>query len=96
MRHIRIAALAIVLAGAVASGPAFGQESAKSKNTKAAQTSDTSIATSVKNWTEKQWNAAKKEWEKDTAKWSSCRKQSDSKKLSGRASWSYLYECMKA
>lgn len=63
--------------------------------TDASKSASTSTTTSVGNWTRKQWNAMTKEWSKDKAKWSDCRKQSKDKKLSGRNSWSYLYDCMK-
>ncbi|MEA2977664.1 MAG: hypothetical protein QOF19_3184 [Alphaproteobacteria bacterium] len=54
-----------------------------------------SAVTSVENWSRKQWNATTKEWSKDKARWSDCRKQSADQKLSGRKSWSFLYQCMK-
>ncbi len=50
----------------------------------------------VKTWTLKKWNAAKAEFAKDKAKWADCRKQGTDKKLKGKASWSFLYDCMKA
>jgi hypothetical protein len=108
MRSLRYAAVAAILAGAVASGFAFAQTTPPtSKATesrpapKAAEStakdgkSDVSTATKVENWTRKQWNAMTKEWSKDKAKWAACRKKSSDQKLSGRKSWSYLYDCMK-
>ncbi len=50
----------------------------------------------VETWTVKQWNAATAEWAKHKGEWASCRKQVSDKKLSGRASWSFLYDCMKS
>ena len=50
----------------------------------------------IKTWSQKKWNQARIEFAKDKAKWSSCRQQSKDKKLSGRASWSFLYDCMKS
>jgi hypothetical protein len=91
MIRIRQAALAAILAGTIGSGVAFAQ----TKDTKSDAKSDTSTVTEVKNWTTKQWAAMTKEWAKDKAKWADCRKQSAAKKLSGRESWSFLYECMK-
>jgi hypothetical protein len=44
----------------------------------------------------KQWNAATAEWATDKGEWASCRKQVSDKNLSGRASWSFLYDCMKS
>jgi len=55
-----------------------------------------STSEEVKTWTLKKWNQARAEFAKDKAKWASCRKQSADKKLKGRASWSFLYDCMKA
>ena len=60
--------------------------------TSAKDTSKPSISTQVETWTK--WEAAKKEWAKDTAKWADCQKQSDKQKLEGRKSWSFLYKCM--
>ena len=62
--------------------------------TSAKDSSKASISTEVENWTEDQWEAAKKEWAKDTTKWASCRKQSSGQKLEGRKSWPFLYKCM--
>ena len=50
----------------------------------------------VKNWSKRQWNRAANEFSKDKAKWADCRKQGKDMKLKGKASWSFLYECMKA
>jgi hypothetical protein len=62
--------------------------------TSATDSSKASISTQVGNWTEDQWEAAKKEWAKDTAKWTSCQKQSSRQKMEGRKSWPFLYKCM--
>lgn len=48
----------------------------------------------VSKWTQKQWDAAKEKWSKETAKWSACQKHADDQKLSGRKSWQFLYDCM--
>lgn len=53
-----------------------------------------STATQVETWSKKQWEAAKKEWSKDKARWADCSKQSSKQKLVGRKSWSFLYKCM--
>ena len=50
----------------------------------------------IKTWSQKKWNQARIEFAKDKAKWSSCRQQSKNKNLRGRASWSFLYDCMKS
>jgi hypothetical protein len=60
------------------------------------QAQQPSTTEQVKTWSQKQWNKAKAEFAKDKAKWASCRRQSKEKKLSGRASWSFLYGCMKS
>ncbi len=61
-----------------------------------AQAQQPSTAGQVKTWSQKQWNKTKAEFAKDKAKWASCRQQGKDKKLSGRASWSFLYSCMKS
>jgi hypothetical protein len=59
--------------------------------TPAAQPTTTS---NVEHWTTKEWNHAKRTWQKDTAKWADCEQQSMEQRLSGRKSWSFLYHCM--
>jgi hypothetical protein len=59
------------------------------------QAQESSTADQVKTWSVKQWNGAKAEFAKDKAKWASCRQQDKDQKLRGRASWRFLYECMK-
>jgi hypothetical protein len=61
-----------------------------------AQAPTPSTAEQVKTWTLKKWNATKAEFAKDKAKWADCRKQGTDKKLKGKESWSFLYDCMKA
>jgi hypothetical protein len=56
--------------------------------------SEPSTAAKVENWTKKQWNAAKQKWSQDKAKWNACNQDTKDQKLSGRKSWSYLYDCM--
>ena len=53
-----------------------------------------STATKVENWTKRQWNAAKQKWSRNKAKWNACNQDLKDQKLSGRKSWSYLYDCM--
>jgi uncharacterized low-complexity protein len=83
MNRKSITAVAIALSLAVASVATSAQAQAPS------------TADQVKTWTSKQWNAAKKEYAKDKEKWAKCRAESKEKKLTGKASWSYLYDCMK-
>lgn len=47
-------------------------------------------------WTRKQWDAAKKEWAKNNAKWSACQKKSAAQKLSMRQSRTFLADCMRS
>lgn len=61
----------------------------------AAQPSATSTTMEdVSKWTKKEWNAARAKWVKEKTKWHDCRKQASAQKLSGRASWQFLYDCM--
>jgi hypothetical protein len=48
----------------------------------------------VSQWTSKQWNRAKAEWEREKEKWADCQKQSKDQNLTGRKSWSFLASCM--
>jgi hypothetical protein len=48
----------------------------------------------VSEWTSRQWNRAKAEWEKEKEKWADCRKLSKDQNLTGRKSWSFLASCM--
>lgn len=89
-----------VLAGIAASGVAFAQAPASppaktpAPAASAPESSKPSVAARVETWTRKQWEAAQKEWAKDKAKWADCRTKSKAQKLSGRKSWSFLYQCM--
>jgi len=62
--------------------------------TPAAPAAQPSTTTNLENWTTKQWNDAKRTWAKDTTKWADCQQQSKQQKLTGRKSWSFLYNCM--
>jgi hypothetical protein len=81
---------AIIIAFAVAAPGAYAQTQPP-----AGKPSSTAAAT-VETWTVKQWNAAAAEWAKEKSEWAACQKQGSDKKLSGRASWSFLYDCMKS
>ena len=69
---------AVILAGIAAFGVAFTQAPAPTDQT----SSNQSVAKRVETWTTKPWNAAKKEWAKDRAKWADCQNQSKAQKLS--------------
>jgi hypothetical protein len=106
MSRIRLSLALIAVAGLICSG-AFAQTSPPANNPPAAESapapkpaattpasSQPSTVTKVDNWTSKQWKAAKAKWSKDKAKWNACNKEAEGEKLSGRKSWSYLYDCM--
>ena len=61
-----------------------------------APSAEPSTTEKVKHWSQRQWNAAKVEWRKDKGKWDMCNARSDERHLKGRASWSYIYDCMKS
>ena len=86
----------VALAGSLNSGVALAQSTAPDANpaARAQASSEPSTAAKVENWTNKQWSAAKRKWSRDKAKWNACNQDSKDQKLSGRKSWSYLYDCM--
>ena len=95
MKPIHAFFWAIALAGIVASQVAFAKTPASQPAARSSPSSSEPSATErVETWTREQWNAARKEWAKDKAKWASCRKKSKDQRLSGRKSWSFLYGCM--
>src|ERR1700730_6767857 len=84
---------------AVSCSAANAQTSVSPTATKPAPAASTlsskaSVSTQVENWTEAQWEAAKKEWAKDTTKWANCQKQWNEQKHEGRKSRPSLYKCM--
>jgi hypothetical protein len=96
MSRIRFCLTTIAVVALMSSG-AIAQTSVSppaAKTAPAAESSKPSTAAQVEKWTTKQWEAAKKEWVKDKAKWADCQKQSKAQKLEGRKSWSFLYKCM--
>jgi hypothetical protein len=48
----------------------------------------------VSKWTRKEWNAAKAKWSEEKTQWDDCQTQAKAKKLLGRKSWQFLYDCM--
>jgi hypothetical protein len=85
---IRYVLSAAVVAAMVTMGPVQAQQQPATK--------EPSKTEEVKTWSLKQWNKARAEFAKDKAKWASCRQQNKEQKLRGKASWSFLYNCMKS
>jgi hypothetical protein len=100
LSRIALSLTALALAAVITAGAGTAQTSGTKPAAKPAPATSTqdaskpSTLTQVENWTAKQWEAAKKEWTKDTKKWADCRKRSNKQKLEGRKSWSFLYKCM--
>lgn len=96
MSRVTLSLTAIAFAAMIAAGAAIAQTSTPAvKPAPAGQASaQPSTMQQVETWTTKQWEAAKKEWAKDTKKWTGCEQQSSKQKLEGRKSWSFLYKCM--
>jgi hypothetical protein len=89
--------LAAALATATLSGPAIAQTPASPAATKPAasmQAPKPSITAKVETWTRAQWEAAKKEWVKDSTKWANCQKQWNRYKHEDRKRWPSIYKCM--
>ena len=94
MTQIRTLILSITMLTLVATAPAFAQNQTPPQPTvKLAAASSTKME-DVSKWTQRQWNTAKAKWSKENLKWADCQKQAGEKKLSGRKSWSFLYDCM--
>jgi hypothetical protein len=96
MSRLRLSLTVAALAASLACGVALAQSAAPALNPGLiAQVSpEPSTATKVENWTTRQWNAAKQKWSRDRANWNACNQDTKDQKLSGRKSWSYLYDCM--
>ena len=100
MNRTRTALIAVVVVAGVSASAMASAETPSTLPAKphAASAVTTSLepptAKQVETWTKKQWNAAQKEWSKDKTKWADCQKRSSTQELSGRKSWSFLYQCM--
>ncbi len=88
MPRIHLAIGAALLATALAAS-AQAQQPAHPSST------EPSAAAKVEHWTLKQWHAAKRAWLRDKAKWDACNQRASAQHLSGRKSWSFIYDCMK-
>jgi hypothetical protein len=97
MSQIRFRLAAGILVALLGASVAHAQTPAPAPESKPAPettSAPSSTVTEVEKWTRKQYNAAKASWAEDKAKWADCRKQSKDQKLTGRKSWSFLYQCM--
>jgi hypothetical protein len=99
MSGIRLSPVSVigaVLATGLTFGVALAQSTAPASSSAVPSrtASEPSAATKVGDWTEKQWKVAKHKWSQDTAKWNACNQASKDQNLSGRKSWSFLYDCM--
>ena len=88
--------LAAALVTVALCGQAIAQTAASPAATKpaSAQAPKASITAKVETWTRAQWEAAKKEWVKDTTKWANCQKQWNRYKHEDRKRWPSIYKCM--
>jgi hypothetical protein len=93
MRECRILFSAVILVGLTI---AVGSTALAQSPSSTPSTTVSSTADQVKDWTRKKWNAMKREWREDKAKWDACNRRASDQKLSGKASWSFIYDCMKA
>jgi hypothetical protein len=91
---LKTAFLTVVLSSAAIAQTSGSPPATKRAPASATDSSKASISTQVETWTEAQWEAAKKEWAKDTTKWAACQKQWNKHKREGRKSWPSVYNCM--
>jgi hypothetical protein len=96
MPRLSLSLTVAALAGSLTCGVALAQSTAPAPTaaSKTQASSEPSTTAKVENWTKKQWNAAKQKWSQDKAKWNACNQDTKDRRLSGRKSWSYLYDCM--
>jgi hypothetical protein len=96
MSRLCLSLTVATLAASLTCSVAFAQSTAPALTPapKTQASSEPSTAAKVENWTQKQWNAAKRKWSQDKAKWTACNQDTKDQRLSGRKSWSYLYDCM--
>jgi hypothetical protein len=94
MTRISTSILAIIVLTLLAATPACAQSQTQPQQTSKPAATLATKAEDVSKWTTKQWNAAKAKWSNEKVKWADCQRQADEKKLSGRKSWSLLYDCM--
>ena len=94
MTRLRTSILSIALLTLVATTSAFAQNQTPPQTTAKPTAALSTKMEDISNWTKKQWYAAKAKWIKEKVKWADCQTQASEKKLSGRKSWQFLYDCM--
>jgi hypothetical protein len=92
MNGLRLSVLTALMLLVLA--PAGWAQSSSPKKSETKPSTASTTVDDVSKWTSKQWNAAKATWSKENVKWANCRKQATAKKLSGRKSWQFHYDCM--
>jgi len=99
---LAFAALAVVLNSgiAVAQQSSLPAKQAPTATAPATSGSNAEAATSTSTWdqakamTRKEWDAAKKKWAMEKAKWQDCNLQSKAEKLTAPKSWTFIGSCM--
>ena len=94
MIQIRTATLSIAFLMLVATASAFAQNQAPAEPPAKPAAAISAKVGEVSKWTKQQWYAAKAIWVKEKTKWANCQLQAIDKKLFGRKSWPFLYNCM--
>jgi hypothetical protein len=94
MTKIRESILSIALLMLVATTSAFAQNQTPSQTEAKPAATLTTKMENISSWSKQQWYAAKAKWIKEKVKWANCQSQAIEKKLSGRKSWPFLYNCM--
>jgi hypothetical protein len=92
MPRLRALIPSIVILAQLATLPALAQTQTQQQSKPASAV--TTRMGDVSTWSRRQWNAAKAKWSQEKAKRYDCRKQAHLKNLSGRKSWTFLYNCM--
>lgn len=92
MLRSRIVILSLIAGACFAGGSALAQAQAPAAAPQPSATAKT--MDDVSKWTQKQWDAAKAKWVKEKAKWGDCNTKATAQKLSSKASWQFIYDCM--
>jgi hypothetical protein len=94
MPQIRNCLISLVIVSAVAAISSVSTVSLAESGNQSLTEKASSAAKDVSKWTRKEWNAARAKWVKDREKWNGCTKEATDKKLRGRKSWSFIYDCV--